>query len=321
MSPDFRSITERLRMSGKSSSACKFVHLIHDEYTMWPNLKPDKELKVGAYGHINRDTGEWESDGNVYDDEATAAIAVSYPRIFGPAVARSCQKFQSWNDSIPHFSGGPDFNVPGIAALRATVNFSFSKKKSAAIFIAEFLRISMPDTLLKLLCEINPEKLRAKSLVTEVLSCGTCFMKFGQSEEFEVTVDFGAEFPIVSFAPVGGGVSFGSQKKKSSEFGGLFPFTPDRALVYFPLFTLKRPSEDGSKWKTRGTEEQVQHDWVMQMTPPEWGDLDDDSDNSEQEHEADHSSIPGDRPRFAFKRAEKETEFGLKAALGDSDDS
>lgn len=34
---------------------------------------------MGDYGTINRETGEFESVGNIYEDEATAQLAENYP--------------------------------------------------------------------------------------------------------------------------------------------------------------------------------------------------------------------------------------------------
>jgi hypothetical protein len=38
---------------------------------------------VGAYGTINRKTGEFETEGNIYEDEATAQLAAKYPPQIG----------------------------------------------------------------------------------------------------------------------------------------------------------------------------------------------------------------------------------------------
>jgi len=56
-------------MDGKSMESRKYIDMIYRTSARFPNWNPSKPLKVGDYGTINPQSGEFELDGSIYSDK------------------------------------------------------------------------------------------------------------------------------------------------------------------------------------------------------------------------------------------------------------
>ncbi|OJA10346.1 hypothetical protein AZE42_11946, partial [Rhizopogon vesiculosus] len=60
----------------------KFIDLIEDATSKWANLDPLAPIKVGDYGMIDKETGEFHAQGNIYnvefDNNKRAAVLIMY---------------------------------------------------------------------------------------------------------------------------------------------------------------------------------------------------------------------------------------------------
>ncbi|KAJ7104967.1 hypothetical protein C8R44DRAFT_807349 [Mycena epipterygia] len=226
-----------------SNSSRKFVDLIYERHAIWSNINPEKEIKVGDYGQIDKRTGQWEPDGNVYTDEATAAWTVNYQPEIGPDAPGSYQSYYAHKDKARNVSSRPGASFRGGATLKTTMNFQFSKTRGAVIFLAEVQRNFIPAALLKALAKLNAPELSEKSLVTEVISCRACFLGFSDGAESEFKLELRAQVPLTVGA-AGGSLTLASKPASNSGFHQLWDFTKDGSRAYVPVFSLKRRNRD-----------------------------------------------------------------------------
>jgi hypothetical protein len=89
--------TFSVSMFGPRDPSHKYVDLILAVSSKWANFDPPKSIEVcvsiklqlliftsiyrqvGDYGTINRDTGQFEKEGNIYRDKTTAQLVSEYP--------------------------------------------------------------------------------------------------------------------------------------------------------------------------------------------------------------------------------------------------
>ncbi|KAJ7733896.1 hypothetical protein B0H16DRAFT_1578472 [Mycena metata] len=250
-------------------STRKFVDLIHREYAVWPNLRPEKEIRVGDYGLINKRTGEWEADGgNIYTDPATVRHSAEHPsetKPKPPAVGGH-EEYISSNVTSSDATLGPEISIPGGSTLYATVEFKYANSAGAVIFLVEFQRTWIPDALLKVLSKDTAPHLAGKSLVTDVTSCRACFMQLSRGVESNIQIEFKAQAPL-TVGSAGGGVRVGRHPTTTAAFEKLCNFTEDRTVSYFPLFSLKRRTNNRRWENRRSTETSPEHDWETEDRP------------------------------------------------------
>ncbi|KAF8203544.1 hypothetical protein K438DRAFT_1580723 [Mycena galopus ATCC 62051] len=217
----------------------KYIDLIQTASSKWANWDPPHPIKVGDYGTINAETGEFEKDGNIYEDASTAVLAASHP----PETAVPDEKMIIVSDTAQNceFSLGPHVNVPGIADASIKGRWKFKAGKTGALLVMAQPRSSFLPTnaLLKLL--VNIPALGDKHIVTEIVSCYAYSMYLSSRGEDEVSLALMAKTPIAITPLVSAGGEIGGSWW--SETGaGVFRhgFTQPGTYSFTPLFVLKR---------------------------------------------------------------------------------
>ncbi|KAJ6629834.1 hypothetical protein B0H10DRAFT_2208392 [Mycena sp. CBHHK59/15] len=83
----------------------KYTDLIQTVSSKWANWDPPHPVKVGDYGTLDKETGQFERDGNIYEDASTATLAADHP----PQVAAPDEKVVISSETAQQrdFSLGP----------------------------------------------------------------------------------------------------------------------------------------------------------------------------------------------------------------------
>ncbi|KAJ7818004.1 hypothetical protein B0H14DRAFT_2840812 [Mycena olivaceomarginata] len=147
----------------------KYIYLILAASSKWANWDPPHPIKVGDYGTVDKDTGRFEKDGNIYEDAATAALAADHP----PEIAAADEKIviSSETEQKRDLNLSPQVCIPGIAEASIKGRWKFKSGKTGALLVMAQPRSSWvpANTLFKKLLEIPA--LKDKYLVTEIVAC------------------------------------------------------------------------------------------------------------------------------------------------------
>lgn len=148
----------------------KYVDLIFYASSKYGNWDPSKHIQVGDYGVINRRTGQFEKEGNVFDDpEISGYIKVP----IGPPDPGPPQ--ETWiicsrsvkNSERP---GGLELGIPEVAEASIKGKWQFGSKRGALLLMDRPRLCSLPDNvLLKYLIDVPA--LKEKVVVTETVDC------------------------------------------------------------------------------------------------------------------------------------------------------
>ncbi|KAJ7894794.1 hypothetical protein B0H13DRAFT_2035647 [Mycena leptocephala] len=240
----------------------KYVDLILEVSSKWANWDPPHPIKIGDYGTIDKETGRFEKDGNVYEDPETSLLCASHqPELLPPD-----EKIviTSETDEDHGFSFGPEVNIPGIAETSIKGRWKFKTGKTGALLIMAQPRSSIivGTTLLQKLVDLPA--LKDKCLVTETVACHAYSLYLSSKSEDAVSLALVATTPL----PVAPLVSAGG------EIGGSWWSQTGAGL--YPLFMIKRIRKK-SMIRYRGAPE---NDLWEDVEKP-WCDLNEDGEDEE----------------------------------------
>ncbi|KAJ7801379.1 hypothetical protein B0H14DRAFT_2895724 [Mycena olivaceomarginata] len=236
----------------------KYIDLIQAASSKWANWDPPHPIKVGDYGTLDKDTGRFEKDGNIYEDAATAALAADHP----PEIAAADEKIVISSETVQK----RDLNL--------SPQWKFKSGKTGALLVMAQPRSSWvsANALFKKLLEIPA--LKDKYFVTEIVACHAYSMYLSSKLEDTVSLALLAKTPI----PVAPLVSAGGELGGSwwSETGaGVFRHgcVPPGTYSFTPLFALKRIRKPG--FLSRGP---PPDDMIWEAAEKPWWPLDEDGE-------------------------------------------
>ncbi|KAJ3724157.1 hypothetical protein DFJ43DRAFT_1158007 [Lentinula guzmanii] len=264
---------------GSPQSSRKFIDLIFAASSKWANWDPPKQIHVGDYGTIDKKTGEFEKEGNIYEDVTTAEIATAHP----PQTAAKDKTFEISSNHVrrTEFSLEPTASIPGIAEASIKGEWRFSSKRGALLVMNQPRSTYIPPkALLKKLVDV-PE-LKDKYLATETFSCPAYSLYLSSGEDEAVRLALLATVPLPTAVPlsVGGSIQSSWWNQNTS---GLFRCASDNEYSYTPLYTLKRIRKPGLLRRDSPLPSTDDDDDLWEDVAQPWDPLD--SDGEEQEFE------------------------------------
>ena len=145
---------------------------------------------MGDYGEIDKKSGEFEKEGNIYDEDGTAGVAAGHPPLTAPRdhvfeiSSQNVKRVEfgleptvcvtltdhSILDCLLIFTLRSHSEIPGIAEASAKGQWKFAKKRGALLVMHQPRNDYIPPkVLLKKLIKV-PD-LKNKYLVTETFTC------------------------------------------------------------------------------------------------------------------------------------------------------
>ncbi|KDQ61837.1 hypothetical protein JAAARDRAFT_55158 [Jaapia argillacea MUCL 33604] len=253
-----------------SQASRKYIDLILSASSKWANWDPPQRVKIGDYGDVNKDTGEFEPAGNIYDpdfEDRFRPIIAKYP----PEKTSVEDRWEIVSKSVKRgeLSLGPKVEVPGVAEATIQGRWQFGAKSGALLVMVNPRATYIPKTLVKQLG--NATMLKDKSIVTEVVSCPaySLYLSSGNSEAISLALVGEISLPG---APIQIGASAFKAKWWAQTAAGFCRHACDAKgeAVFTPLFSLKRLKQRWIFW--RGDIEDDEP-WVDKLRP--WEELDD----------------------------------------------
>ncbi|KAJ7719437.1 hypothetical protein DFH07DRAFT_314285 [Mycena maculata] len=218
----------------------KYVDLIHAASSKWANWDPPHPIKVGDYGTIDKDTGGFEKEGNIYEYAATAALAANYP----PETTAPDDEMVIASETAQkrHFSLGPQVNVSGVAEASIKGEWKFRSGKTGALLVMAKPRSSLMAVNAVLTNLVDLPALKDKYLVTETITCHAYSMYLSNKSEDTISLALLATVPI-AVAPLSAGGNIGGgwwRETGAGVFRQGFASPETGADSFTPLFVLKR---------------------------------------------------------------------------------
>lgn len=245
---------------------------------------------------IDRTTGEFQKDGNIFALESTKEFAKTELSIKAGATDY-VQEYVSINATKADFKLDTEAEVPFLATAALKTRYKFSKRRGAILVMHR----PQPSTLEGELAKLPSEDIRGKHLVTQVIRCPDYFMFLSQKEAGHVSLILQVDVPVP--AGMQAGSSVGGVWHRSGIQGSYKASQPGQE--YTPLFQTKVLKK---LTRLRGARppSTAEEGWVPSAPPwemldsngKEWNgdnndDDDDDDDDSDSDSEEDGSEEGG----------------------------
>jgi len=192
---------------------------------------------VGDYGTIDRETGKFQKEGNIYEDATIAHLADQHKPI--TSALDNAWIISSAGVTQSELTVDAECGVTGLANASFKGQFKFSSRRGVLLIMSRPLCSHVPPkVLLKHLVDIPI--LKNKVLVTEVISCPAyCFyLSTGNSETIELA--------LLGTIPTPPDIAVGAEVEATwwsrNTAGGTFRADCDRNGLpsFAPLYTLKK---------------------------------------------------------------------------------
>ncbi|KAG8897421.1 hypothetical protein FRB99_008161 [Tulasnella sp. 403] len=261
-----------------------YADLIFQISARYPNWDPPKRLQIGDYGTINKNTGEFQVEGNMFRLDPSIVNAID-PKVYAtlmaygvePAYPDTQYVIASQSGRAVEFNAGPDVAAIG-GDVPASVGgkWEFSKGKRGALLVMARPRLThITNEILGTLSKIKP--LVEKSVVVQVYTCPAYVMYMTEKSGGELSLSLQGSWPNFSTpSAVGPMTAEAIVQWVCNHSGGLYRESCNKAgeEAFTPLFhvmTIPRPAR-GELWKQ-----------LDMTTQPPWAPLDEDGIEAEEE--------------------------------------
>ncbi|KAG2339527.1 hypothetical protein BDR05DRAFT_992030 [Suillus weaverae] len=265
----------------------KFIDLIYQSSSGWANWNPPIEIKVGDYGKIDKQSGQLDVEGNIYDPGFQTSLNSQGLKIN----LSECQPQTGGvdDDMITaslgvkqvDFSVNPDVSLLNLATASLKAEFHFQEGKRGAVLVMhkpqqEFIPLGKMLTLVHKATELHD-----KYLVTSRFTCpGYCiYLSDTSGEKIALALTASAPIPAAVGLTAGGTASMDWWTNARAAF---LRKAVDKAgqYRYTPLYTLKYRRNHWAQRLFRGGEEEeeeiVTEDHLWPNCTPPWQLLDED---------------------------------------------
>ncbi|KAL5536603.1 hypothetical protein ACEPAF_426 [Sanghuangporus sanghuang] len=260
------------KFSTRKYASRKFTDIILSAVSKWPNWDPSIPIEAGDYGRVDRKSGQFEREGNIYRDPDVAHIASQFPPSTGPRV--DTHRIHSMD--VRRVTVAPDVhaNLLGVAEPTIGGQWQFSRSRGALLLLYKSYITFVPNELLTELKDSGWAK--GKCVVTHVQTCCSYFLYLSDKSSEVVSITLQADVPL----PMAPGVTPGAGISAGWHFSGASGIVQEAfhdEPVFVPLYQLKEiTKKDG--WNRRSpcpdSDDDDDDGWISVEVP--WSPLDDD---------------------------------------------
>ncbi|KAJ3844395.1 hypothetical protein F5878DRAFT_602097 [Lentinula raphanica] len=277
--------TSLMAWSLKKTDSRTFINLIYLKSSKFANWEPAFPIELGDFGTVDRETGEFRKDGNVFKHEKTPDPKKLFVRTGGED-----DKYTIVSSDVIEIKGdiGPDVEIPGLIEAELKACFKFGRDHGAVLLMSRPVTSKLEglDSLLSKGCY---DHLLHKYLVTEIVTCSAYAMYLSGKKAETVALSFHVSLPVPAALGVnaGGGMGTGWFSEGVS---GVFKCGPPRSVKAGQNFTtlyhavkigrrgIGRRELQAPDPKTLG------EDCWMNSVPP-WNSLDGNGEEEESDNE------------------------------------
>lgn len=264
---------------GKKESR-KFIDLLlQSTNNKWTNIDASKEIKVGDFGYIERSTGEFLVEGNLYKLASTREQMEAYPVI--ETASTDFEKYTSKGVKELGFSPKVSAALEMVVDVELDAKWQFKRDRGALLVLLTPKIQTMSGLPIDvLLDERHQNILKGKSICTDVFSCPGFCLYLSNSEEHVFDVSLNGKVPIPNAPGVTAGGGIATNWKVGHTQGVVKQGMDAKGrYVYYPLFGLKQINWGKVSTVTRG--EQPKSDEIFEDMDTPWSELDDEGEEAE----------------------------------------
>ncbi|KAG2144426.1 uncharacterized protein EDB93DRAFT_1289644 [Suillus bovinus] len=265
-------------MWNKSNPQRKFVQLIFDTTSKYPNWDPPSEILVGSYGRIDKATGNFLPQGSVYSNEFQSYLRdVGIDPESDEHLPRDCpeeSEFMIWSTNVKRFDLNIESHagVPGIATAGIKGTWKVKKGTTGAVLLMDKprMKIIASEVLRKL---SSVKLLQSMHLVAKVFYCPSYTLHLSDKSAGgdNISIALLASAPVV--APVVTAGAKTEMKWWSDAQAGLTRSGSRPEHCFTPLYELLHVTLPNKKRASSSTDENL---WVAPPLP--WQPLDEDGE-------------------------------------------
>lgn len=283
---------------GKQESR-KFIDLLlQSTNNKWANIDADRKIRVGDFGVIERATGAFLVDGNLYEHNLTRQIMEGYPPDTNPPMR--LEKYTSQGVREQAVFANVSTGLASVAEVSNEYRWEFGRDRGAVLVLYS----SQAKSLSRIPSEFFHDDelyqlLKDKAICTDVVSCPAFCLYLSNSKQDTFSISINANLPIPVTPGVtaggGGGISWNIRKSQGTLKEGV---DPQGNHVYFPLYSLKKLGRKSVKSVFRGNRSVPTEDGFLLDVKAPWGELNNEgkekNDKEEGEDDDDDDDFPVD---------------------------
>ncbi|KAG9313689.1 hypothetical protein JVU11DRAFT_6036 [Chiua virens] len=263
----------------------KYIDLIRYASSKWVNWNPLTEIRVGAYGTFSNETGDFITEGNVYDPDFQGVldkqgikfIMADHPPVEGPIEDDFIVASRGVKRSDLNVEDKVDVADVANASLKG--EWTFQNGKRDALFIMHRPRqVSIPPNMvLGPLYEVD--MLIRKWLVTSVNVCPAYSMYLSNKSGERVSLALVAETPVQTATGVTADAKSGFHWWTDAQTGLLRNACDEAGNYAFkPLYSLRYPIKRVRRFFRDKIRPEPTGDDLWYNESPPWEPLDEDGE-------------------------------------------
>ncbi|OCB87723.1 hypothetical protein A7U60_g5250 [Sanghuangporus baumii] len=234
----------------------KFIDLVNLAACKWANWDPTIPVEPGDYSRIDRETDQFQKEGNIFRETEIADIVSKYSLITGPRVDDYI--IQSLNVKGALETAGPTFGG----------QWQFGSKRAALLLLYGSRITRLPEELFEELKETKWG--HGKHIVSHIHSCPAYALYLSDRDNETVMINLHADVPLGPAPDVGINAIW-----TASGVSGTFQRACADGSVFVPLYQVKElKKRRGRRRQSPDPLNDDKEDWVPVDFP--WNILDDD---------------------------------------------
>lgn len=250
----------------------KYIDLIKSATDKYANWDPSIPIEAGDYGKVNKYSGQFEKQGNIYRDEGIMHITSKYMPITGPEV----DDYQIHSMNARTISLGPDVHATFVQTVEPALGgqWRFGRTRGALLLMYKFRITRVPPELLETLRSSGWAN--GKHIVTHVYKCPAYALYLSDRSNETVSISLRVDAPsmVVPGMTVGAGIT---AAWSASGVTGTFQKATNAEHVFVPLYQLKEVgTRAGRRRQDLGPGEDEIEEWHQVEAP--WNFLNEDGE-------------------------------------------
>jgi len=258
------------------SPSRKYTDLVRDASNKYGNWDPPKRLKLGDFGTLNKEDGQFEKEGNIFTHEQTVEIAKTNEVIVASPEEKMLVTAKA--TSSGELSLEPGVSIAGLADASIKCEVKFGSKRGALLVLAKPKTSYIPKA--QLLKFASAPVLKDKCVVTEIVECPAYSLYLSTAREETIRVAFTGSVPIPHVPGLSATASVEPAAWWSQHSAGFYrqACSKEGEYNYTPLYQLQQVRKP-SVLLYRDSPIPEDEKWVP--TPPPWDQLDSDGEEME----------------------------------------
>ncbi|OCB85154.1 hypothetical protein A7U60_g7780 [Sanghuangporus baumii] len=273
----------------KKTASRKFIDLIKTAVSKLANWEPSIPIEAGDYGTLDRETGQFERQGNIYKEVEIKSITSRFPPIIGPQIDMYQVASLTVKKLDVKYAAKSSGNSP--SEIMFSGKWQFGRARGALLLMHHSRITRLPDELLQ---ELKLSSwVKGKFIVTHIHTCPAyaLYLSAKNSEIVDISLHaFGSSAsPSASTTGVGVGAYW-----VADGVPGTFQRAAAPEPVFVPLYQVKELRKH-TETRREGHNLVVKEEEAWEPIEVPWNFLDEDGKEGPEDPEEHSSEYESDK--------------------------